>query len=251
MNKDSTRTLVGRKAQYTKDGRQIVESFSYGYSCQLRDFSERDVVLHVDRPRVPRLYTKSYYADVLKIRLEEEDMDELTSNIQTYLYYERRLQDLDYPGLVVLLLSSYPLLQSHNEELFDSLRRAAIVHQERDPVEFKRTFFSMTDFLRQDRPGLLRPLEKLGSYEIDPIHNPIPRLDILYTLRVWNTRAPFNCHIFSELDMKRAEEILISYDLAKFHRLTSYSPGYLYTYVKSKQCTEQSCASRLRRLFKL
>lgn len=211
-DQDSLKTIPGKLTVYTKDGKKIVESYEYDYNFSTLSFWE-SVTLLVDRPVIPKYFEKGYYDDIRRIRLELGEDNDLEKSIQRFLYFERRLSDKDYSTMVELLLHSYPLLKDDREEFFDSFRRAAILYHDRDPVRFRTLFLSETEFIRNNI--LLQPFEDLDPYGLINVHDPVPRMDVLLTLRVWNTRAPFNCVLYTADELKRVERVLLKYDISQ------------------------------------
>lgn len=81
----------------------------------------------------------------------------------------------------------------------------------------------------------MRNFDHLSRGHTDPFEDPVYLMDIMYTLRVWNTRLPFSAVIFSDYALKRAEATLQKYDIVKFVEMSSFPRDYLVEYAEGKR----------------
>lgn len=217
----SFRLINGESPKFTKDGKSIVDSVQYDYDPLECCFSRESVTL-VDIPRLPSAYNHGYYSKALTIRLDRGEDDEIAEEIDEYLYFERVLPQKDYLGMVFLLLTSYPLLKKKHEKLFDSFRRAAVIHHDRNVAEFRRCMATVTVFLQADFPQMTFP-----KHILEDMINPVLYLNIVYTLRIWGQRAPFTCINYPHSLLKKTEAKLMSMDVHNVVRLQRSVPYYL------------------------
>lgn len=241
---DSIKVLKGLETQYSSDKKAIVDSVQY--DIPRHDIDPRSTLtIHVDPPKVPRLYFESFYGEIVKIRLENGDDISLANEIEEFLYYERQVPDVIFGHMVYLLLTAYPLLEAKHSTLFDSFRRAAVIYQEREPSKFRRCFASHCGFLCDNWSPTQLPLQEPMTASYVEIQDPIIALDILYTLRVWNCRPPFNAIVFSEYALKKAEHILENFDIVEYRQRLEVIPDYLEAYVKRVTSSRKSIISRM------
>ena len=144
--------------------------------------------------------------------------------------------------MVSILMSSYPLLQSRYMNVYEDLRQAAIIFNDQNAGEFRLAMLIVTGFLSPSRDLVNSPPEYQEEYL-----NPIPSLDVLYTLRIWNLRAPFNCMIFPKSRLDAAESYLLRNGLDNDASIEPGVPYCIREYVQKrldsnkKKLREQEC----------
>lgn len=243
-----TKVLEGSQPKKNERG-QFVGTFSYDLKSRGR--LKETMSMYIDIPRIPSSYKKGYYYELLKIRREIGD-DAVAEEMRQYCNYERTLNPLmgDMINVVILLYTAYPLLEGKYDDLFDSFRRAAIIFRDRDPIDFRKSVHQLLDFMDPKRPNSVVPVEQLDPEIVSCTDDPVFRLDVLYTLRVWNLRPPFSEIVYSKTEMKRVERILMSYDLDKWIDIAPPIPKYLFVYLERKDDKKKSAIDKVMALFK-
>lgn len=217
----------------TKDG-FILEAFQFNYDHSRQCFLSNARVL-IDIPKIPKCYTKGWYHDLLLVRYQAGEADQIASEVRKYLHFERLSSEVDLVIIVTLLLTSYPVLQFKHAELFDIFRRAVIAYREQYPVKFMQIWSNIVNFVR---PGIKEvvPYKVIEpNFEGLASEDPIYRLNILYTLRVWNARPPFNTLVYSPMEMKRTERILMGYDIKNYYKRHGQPSKFLWKHFAMKE----------------
>lgn len=232
-SQSSSREKYNKKSSKTMNKTtHLIDRFKFQYNTETRAF-ENEATVYYERPIAPKFVKSSFYAKVLQIRLENGDYEKIEKRIQPYLDIDSILPKNSYMQMVFLLYNSYPLLIRKDPNLFDTFRRAAIVHHDRDVCEFRECALIITNFLCPD--SYFRDWD---PEEYRETYNPIPDMDVLYTLRIWGGRAPFNCVQFSMKNLERAERKLLGCDLVMYATSEPCAPEYIRSYAYS--CKQKS-----------
>lgn len=216
------------------DGR-LIDTYEYDY-FKPRHMFTRTATMYVDKPFIPKEYRHGFYWRILELRVEQGEDHKVASILKEYMNFEKPMSYPYFVGIVSLLLKSYPIMQFKYSKEFDAFRRAAIVYHDQNVEKFRDVALSITKFLAPNSTSKVRPLKKVDWEEFLATENPIARLDILYTLRVWNMRAPFNCVCFSKRTIEEAENVLFAYDMVEFAKCAPTGPFRLeiHKYMEEK-----------------
>lgn len=191
----------------------------------------------LEEPSIPRGYKHGFCPEFLKLRLSNNEDEQLIKQMEYYLDPNVEHSDRnDYGGIIHYLLWSYPLLRKKHIEVFKVLRKNAIKCYEKKPALFKKSMKSVLDFLGPKCNEPLVPLREFDFENAGPGENPIYRLDVLYTLRILGKQAPFNAVKIPEEAIEKAEKILFSYDMVDYGQKLRYGLYSHYHHTYSRQC---------------
>lgn len=208
-----------------QDGTQIIDSFTFG-SGDSDPLQMENLSLRVKVSALPKCYTEGFYREVLLMRIADGEDQTQVLGAKAFLTNREPLSEEEMENFMNLLFA-YPIFHLKHKDLYAELRRAAIYHHDRNPVEFRRSFAWKTRFLLEESLDSVmtkdRLLECTDLLEI---------LDTLYTLRVWNKRVPMNCISYSEECFERVEQLMMEVDLTKYVQEDQhYAPIQLTQYV--------------------
>lgn len=180
---------------------------------------------------LPEVYSKGFYKAVLDNRVARGEDAEKAEVVKKIAGLGRPIPKEWFCSVAIYLFHAFPLLQSNYSDLFDIVIRRAIECFAQDPEEFMKSILVVCDFIAPGGSFRVMPFETLEEDCIRPCENPIGRLEVLHTLRVFQDQEPF-CHFsFLKDEMTRAEVLLAEYDLCKYVKMAKSGPNYLQEYV--------------------